>query len=78
MAYETKEGEGALFKNDKRTSEKSPTMTGKIRIEGVLYQLAAWTKGAEGKAKFLSIKAEPMDDHQRGRGADADDDSVPW
>lgn len=74
MGYETKEGEGSLFKNDKRKSDKSPTMTGKIRIEGITYRLVAWTKGGtNGRDKFLSLKAEPMDDQPRRRGGDAAD-----
>jgi hypothetical protein len=46
---------GILFKNDKATSDKSPTHTGKINIDGRELRLAAWVK--EGKnGKFLSLK----------------------
>lgn len=54
MEY-SNENSGVLFKNDKATSDKSPTYTGKINIDGRELRLAAWVK--EGKnGKFLSLK----------------------
>jgi hypothetical protein len=57
MAFEHKEGQGSLFKNDKRTAENQPHARGDALIGGVLYEVAAWTKeGAKGKFQSLAFK----------------------
>lgn len=64
MAYSPKPGDGALFKNTKGTSDKSPAYTGDITAhrdikKGEKVRLAAWLKGGEGgKEKFLSLRME--------------------
>jgi hypothetical protein len=56
MAYEKKEGSGALFKNSERKTDKHPEYRGDILIDGKEYWLAGWVK--EGKnGKFFSLKA---------------------
>ena len=50
---------GALFKNNKRTSERSPTMTGPVNVEGKKFRLAAWTKVSEKGNKYFSLELEP-------------------
>lgn len=57
MAYQPKDGQGALFKNDKDGNESRPDYKGNIQIEGVEYELAAWIKDGK-KGKFLSINAQ--------------------
>lgn len=55
MAYEQKEGQGALFPNDKKGNENAPDYKGTVLINGQLTEIAAWKKqGAKGE--FLSIK----------------------
>lgn len=63
MAYTNKEGHGALFKNEKRTSDNHPHYKGSFKgLDGVEYDIAAWLK--EGKnGKFMSLKVS----HQRAR-----------
>lgn len=63
MAYEPKEGSGALFKNTRKEAENHPDYTGNCVIGGKVMRLAAWIK--EGKqGKFMSISIKP-DDQQR-------------
>jgi hypothetical protein len=50
---------GALFRNDKRETEKHPEYTGKITIEGVEYYLSAWVNEMRNGQKYFSIKATP-------------------
>ena len=50
---------GALFRNDKRETEKHPEYTGKITIEGVEYYLSAWVNEMRNGQKYYSIKATP-------------------
>ena len=54
MAYEHKDGQGSLFKNDKGGVEKRPDYKGNLFVNGKLMDLAAWVK--EGRnGKWLSI-----------------------
>lgn len=50
---------GALFKNNKQTSERSPTMTGPVNVEGKKFRLAAWTKVSKAGNEYLSLELEP-------------------
>jgi uncharacterized protein (DUF736 family) len=59
MAYEKKNGDISLFKNDKGDNEKRPDMRGEALIDGRTYRVSLWTKTSQkdGK-KFLSGKIE--------------------
>lgn len=58
MEYDD-EMRGVLFKNDQKGNDKAPWYKGKIQINGVEYQLAAWLREAKSSGnKFLSISAE--------------------
>lgn len=51
---------GVLFRNDKATTDKHPTHTGSINIDGTEYWLSAWVKeGAKGK--FFSMAVKPKE-----------------
>jgi hypothetical protein len=64
MAYELREGQGSLFKNDKREKDTHPHATGTALIGGVEYWVSAWTKeGAKGK--FQSLAFKPKDERQQ-------------
>lgn len=80
MAYELKDGQGGLFKNDNRTSDNHPNARGEALIGGVLYEIAAWTKeGRKGKFQSLSFKPKearseaPPRRQERQTYADRDD-----
>lgn len=51
---------GALFKNDKRTSERSPEYNGSINVNGVDYWISGWIKEGQ-KGKFFSLSVQPKD-----------------
>lgn len=60
MAYEPRPGDGALFRNENRSTDKHPNATGFVIAHrdikaGERLRLAAWTKDG-GKGKFQSIK----------------------
>lgn len=47
---------GALFKNTRATTEKHPTHTGSINVEGVEYWLSAWVRTKKNSdEKFFSL-----------------------
>jgi hypothetical protein len=74
MAYELKDGQGSLFKNEKRTTDNHPHATGSALIGGVEYWVSAWTK--EGKnGKFQSLAFKPKD-KQESRKPDKQPDRV--
>lgn len=56
---------GALFKNDKKETEKQPDYKGKINVNGQDFYLSAWIKNAKDGGKFMSLSvSEPMHGHQ--------------
>lgn len=46
---------GALFVNDKRTTENHPNAKGTLNVEGVEYWVSAWTKTSASGVKYQSI-----------------------
>lgn len=60
MEYDNR-NRGALFKNDKATTEKHPGYTGKINVDGVDYYLSAWLKDGS-KGKFFSLSVKPVEE----------------
>jgi hypothetical protein len=85
MAFEHKEGQGSLFKNDKRTEmNNQPHAKGDALIGGVVYTISAWTKdGAKGR--FQSLKIEPKQPRQEAPPQegyagpdDIKDDEIPF
>ena len=61
--YQQKDGQGALFKNDKGGNEARPDYRGSVTINGTEYELAAWIKDGQ-KGKFMSLSAKPKEDRQ--------------
>lgn len=61
MAWEQREGQGSLFRNEQRSKDTHPNARGTALIGGVLYEVSAWTK--EGKSgKFQSLAFKPKED----------------
>ena len=59
MAYELKDGQGSLFKNDRKESETHADYTGAVMVGGQEYWLNAWVKRSVGKAPFFSLSLKP-------------------
>ncbi len=57
MAYEPRDGEGSLFKNERREKDTHPNLKGSIRINGQDYWLDAWTNESPKAGKWLKVKA---------------------
>lgn len=78
MAYEQKEGQGALFRNDKGDNPNRPDYKGEILIDGTLYEIAGWLKdGAKGK--FLSLSAKPKEAKKPAPEPMKElEDDIPW
>lgn len=83
MAYERKDGDGTLFKNDRKEKDTHADYQGSILIDGTDYWLNAWLK--EGKnGKFMSLSARPkkerVEEIKRGSApaSSYDDDEIPF
>ena len=59
MAYQIREGQGSLFANEDKETERHPDYTGNVRLGGVLYRLAAWNRRAASGTEYLAISAKP-------------------
>lgn len=53
MAYEKKDGDFALFKNDRKTEDKHPDCSGEILLNGQVHFIDAWIKKTD-KGTFMS------------------------
>lgn len=82
MAYELKEGQGSLFKNERREKDTHPNLQGTILVAGVEYWINGWTKeGAKGRWISLSVKpkeaAKPAAKAQKP-ASDLSEDDIPF
>ena len=87
MAYELREGQGSLFKNKHKTADNHPNARGELLLDGVLYEISAWTKktkllepwqSLQVKRKEPRAPAEPAWGSDR-KSAEPDlDDDVPF
>lgn len=56
MPFEHKDMSGSLFANQKREKDTHPNARGEAMIDGVLYEISAWTRdGKEGKPRWQSL-----------------------
>lgn len=76
---------GSLFRNEKKTEEKHPDMSGSINIEGVDYWISSWTKTSKAGTKFMSLSVRPKQEQAKpvakpsAKPAKPDfDDDIPW
>lgn len=56
MAYEHKEGQGSLFKNEKQ-NDRQPDFKGTILIGGITYEVAAWERISQKGEKYFSLQS---------------------
>jgi hypothetical protein len=52
---------GAIFKNDKKTTDNHPDYTGKLDVDGAEYWVSAWIKTGKS-GKFMSLSVKPRDE----------------
>jgi uncharacterized protein (DUF736 family) len=57
---ENKLNTGAIFKNDKKTSDKHPDYRGKVNVNGKEMEIALWVKtSSNGNSYFSASFSEP-------------------
>ena len=85
MAYELREGQGSIFRNDKKTNENQPNARGSAMIGGIVYEISSWTKRDKNGNPWQSLSIKPKEarpaaetawgaDLPRGKPAPAEDD----
>ncbi|HAR76093.1 MAG TPA: hypothetical protein DCR60_07760 [Psychrobacter sp.] len=52
---------GALFKNDKKQSDRHPDYTGSCEINNVEMWMSAWIKTSQHGKKFMSFSFNPKE-----------------
>lgn len=69
MAYEHKEGSGALFKNDKGDNPARPDYRGDLMVGGILYEVSGWIKPlpSNPENRFMSLAAKPKQGQEKLR-----------
>jgi len=58
MAYDNTNS-GALFKNDRKETERHPDYKGSVNVDGVEYWVNSWLNESKSGTKFLSLKLTP-------------------
>jgi hypothetical protein len=53
--FELKEGQGSLFVNERKETDRHPDWTGAIMLNGKEHWLNAWTKTGRGGQTFYSL-----------------------
>ena len=57
MIFSLNDFSGSLFQN-KKTNEKQPDYTGKIKLENLTYQIVAWKKKDKNGNEYISIRVD--------------------
>jgi uncharacterized protein (DUF736 family) len=77
MAEYDNTNQGALFKNDKKESEKHPDYRGSINVDGTDFWLSAWIKESKKGGKFMSLSVTAKDGKPKGK-QDDDGSDIPF
>ena len=56
---------GAIFKNDKKQTDKHPDYRGSAEVDGVEYWVSAWIKTSKAGAKFMSLSFTVKDEQKQ-------------
>ena len=66
MAYEQRDLSGSVFKNDRKTEEKHPDITGSCLIGGEKYYISGWRKTKDDGEGWYSLSFTPASERERG------------
>ena len=76
---ENKLNTGAIFKNDKKTSEKQPDYKGKVNVNGKEMEVALWVKQGKNGSFFSASFSEPyVPQEERKPIGDSMDSDLPF
>jgi len=85
MAYEKKEGDISIFKNNFKNAKNQPDYKGSYRKNGRDYQVALWIKEDKNGKKFFTgklsddeVKAKPTEERTIYPAASQGSDNLPF
>ena len=93
MAYEMRPGQGSLFRNEKKTTDKHPSLKGKVMLpNGEVRWVSGWTKKTAAGDTWVSLAIGDLvqqqgggmvlDDHNQAKGngyqPQGGDDDIPF
>jgi uncharacterized protein (DUF736 family) len=53
---------GALFKNDKKETDRHPDYRGSLNVNGTDFWISAWLKESKNGVKYMSLSVTAKDD----------------
>ena len=85
MAYELKEGQGTLFVNSRKETEKHPDRTGAVLIDGKKRRIAGWIRTSKKGQQYMSLQVSDFQEQSGdgssqgdGQGGADFDDEIPF
>lgn len=82
MAYEQKDNTFSAFKNEKKTTDSHPTLTGSALIDGKQYWVDIWFNVDKNGNRYASGKVKPKEDRAKEireqAAVDFGDDEIPF
>ena len=67
MAYEHKDGQGSMFRNEKQ-NDRQPDYKGTIVINGTTYEMAGWERTSQRGSSYISLQASlPREKQEQGQ-----------
>lgn len=69
MAYQQKDGQGSIFKNDDKQSDKHPDYSGSCLLNGQEYWVNGWIKKPDGKKPYMSLSIKPKEVRGASQGS---------
>jgi hypothetical protein len=76
MPYEQREGQGSLFRNDKKGNPKAPDWKGTCLLNGVTMEISGWIKDGK-RGEFYSLQIKPKEERNTAPQG-GDDDRIPF
>jgi uncharacterized protein (DUF736 family) len=77
--FEQKEGQGSLFKNEKKSQPNQPDYRGSLKWRNQTLNVVGWVKESKNGKKFLSLKVEEIDLTQKPeKNENAENDGLPF
>lgn len=58
MAYEQRNNNGSLFKNDRKSNDRQPDYNGNAVINGKPMRISAWIRKSQNGTTFMSLAFE--------------------
>jgi hypothetical protein len=70
---------GALFRNDRKETDRDPDYNGELDVAGQTYWINGWLKPSKAGTKFMSVSVKPKQAVKpRPIPGRTDDDEIRW